>query len=119
MLIILLSFGIFTYSSKLSAKIQIIIVYNKKKNVFFFCFLATFVALITEGNEATVHTALLREMHTLSLVNIYEKKIKDIDISAISELVIGGIYHLNLHRDRSKFAEIDLNTKQERKRHQR
>jgi len=47
------------------------------------------------------------------------KKIKDIDISAISELVIGGIYHLNLHRDRSKFAEIDLNTKQERKRHQR
>lgn len=73
MLIILLSFGIFTYSSKLSAKIQIIIVYNKKKNVFF-CILATFVALITEGNEATVHTALLREMHTLSLVNIYEKK---------------------------------------------
>lgn len=72
MLIILLSFGIFTYSSKLSAKIQIIIVYNKKKR--FFCILATFVALITEGNEATVHTALLREMHTLSLVNIYEKK---------------------------------------------
>ena len=90
-----------------------------RKKRFFFCILATFVALITEGNEATVHTALLREMHTLSLVNIYEKKIKDIDISAISELVIGGIYHLNLHRDRSKFAEIDLNTKQERKRHQR
>lgn len=90
---------------------------RKKKRVF--CILATFVALIAEGNETTVRMVLLREMHTLSLVNIYEKKFKDIDISAISDLVIGGIYYLNLHRDRSKFAEIDLNTKQERKRHQR
>lgn len=67
---------------------------------------------IAEGNETTVRTAMLREMHTLPLVNIYEKKFKgtNIDISAISSLIIGGIYYLNLHRDRSKFSEIDLNT---------
>ena len=65
---------------------------------------------IAEGNETTVRTAMLREMHTLPLVNIYETKFKDTDISAISALIIGGIYYLNLHRDRSKFAEIDLNT---------
>ena len=69
---------------------------------------------IAEGNETTVRTAMLREMHTLSLVNIYEEKFKDtgIDISAISSLIIGGIYYLNLHRERSKFSDIDLNTEQ-------
>ena len=71
---------------------------------------------IAEGNETTVRTAMLREMHTLPLVNIYETKFKDTDISAISALIIGGIYYLNLHRDRSKFAEIDLNTEDGRKR---
>ena len=70
---------------------------------------------IAEGNETTVRTAMLREMHTLPLVNIYETKFKDTDISAISALIIGGIYYLNLHRDRSKFAEIDLNTEVGRK----
>ena len=71
---------------------------------------------IAEGNETTVRTAMLREMHTLPLVNTYEGKFKDIDISAISALIMGGIYYLNLHRDRSKFADIDLNTEQGRKR---
>ena len=67
---------------------------------------------IAEGNETTVRTAMLREMHTLPLVNAYEGKFKDIDISAISALIIGGIYiyYLNLHRERSKFSDIDLNT---------
>ena len=57
---------------------------------------------------------MLREMHTLPLVNIYEEKFKGtgIDISAISSLIIGGIYYLNLHRERSKFSDIDLNTEQ-------
>lgn len=45
---------------------------------------------IAEGNETTVRTAMLREMHTLPLVNTYEGKFKDIDISAISALIIGG-----------------------------
>ena len=71
---------------------------------------------IAEGNETTVRTAMLREMHTLPLVNTYKGKFKDIDISAISALIIGGVYYLNLHRDRSKFADIDVNTEQGRKR---
>ena len=65
---------------------------------------------IAEGNETTVRTAMLREMHTLPLVRTYEEKFKgtDIDIAAISSLIIGGIYYLNLHRDRSLFSEIDI-----------
>lgn len=42
---------------------------------------------IVEGNETTVRTAMLREMHTLPLVNAYEGKFKEIDISA---LIVGG-----------------------------
>lgn len=67
---------------------------------------------IAEGNETTIRTAMLREIHTLPLVAIYEHRFKDIDISAISALIVGGIYYLHLHRDRSRFAEIDLNTEQ-------
>lgn len=65
---------------------------------------------IAEGNETTVRTAMLREMHTLPLVRTYEEKFKgtNIDIAAISALIIGGIYYLNLHRDRSLFSGIDI-----------
>ena len=53
---------------------------------------------------------MLREMHTLPLVRTYEEKFKgtNIDIAAISALIIGGIYYLNLHRDRSLFSGIDI-----------
>jgi len=45
---------------------------------------------IAEGNETTVRTAMLREMHTLPLVKTYEEKFKGtgIDIAAISSLII-------------------------------
>lgn len=67
---------------------------------------------IAEGNETTVRTAMLREMHTMPLADAYGAKFKNIDVVALSALVIGGIYYLNLHRDRSKFSDIDLNTEQ-------
>lgn len=67
---------------------------------------------IAEGNETTVRTAMLREMHTMPLVDAYGAKFKNIDVVALSALVIGGIYYLNLHRDRSKFSDIDLSTDQ-------
>lgn len=67
---------------------------------------------VTDGNKTTIRTAMLREMHTMPLVNAYREKFKDIDIAAISALIIGGIYYLNLHRDRSKFADIDLNSEE-------
>ena len=73
---------------------------------------------IAEGNETTVRTAMLREMHTLPLVRTYEEKFKgtNIDIAAISSLIIGGIYYLNLHRDRSLFSEIDIKKESGKKR---
>lgn len=73
---------------------------------------------IAEGNETTVRTAMLRELHTMPLVRIYEEKFRGtgIDIAALSSLIIGGIYYLNLHRDRSPFSEIDLNTQDGRQR---
>ena len=47
MLIILLSFGIFAYNSKSSAKIQIIIAYNNKKNIFIkICILLVFLSIL-------------------------------------------------------------------------
>lgn len=39
-----------------------------------------------------------------------------IDIAAISSLIIGGIYYLNLHRDRSLFLEIDIKKESGQKR---
>jgi hypothetical protein len=73
---------------------------------------------IAEGNETAVRTAMLREMHTLPLVKTYEEKFKGtgIDIAAISSLIIGGIYYLNLHRDRSLFSEIDIKKESGQKR---
>ena len=37
------------------------------------------------------------------------KQEKSLFFFTISALIFGGIYYLNLHRDRSKFADIDLN----------
>uniref|UniRef100_A0AB33J8N4 TetR/AcrR family transcriptional regulator n=1 Tax=Prevotella sp. GTC17260 TaxID=3236796 RepID=A0AB33J8N4_9BACT len=69
---------------------------------------------IAEGNETTKRTAMLREMHTLPLVRSFEECFKDsaIDIAAISSLIIGGIYYLNLHRDRSLFSGIDVKSEE-------
>lgn len=71
---------------------------------------------IAEKNETTIRTAMLREMHALPLVEAYEEKYKDTDIVAMSALIIGGIYYLNLHKDRYKFADIDLQTEVGQKR---
>ena len=73
---------------------------------------------ISEGNETTKRTAMLREMHTLPLVKSFEERFKDsdIDIAAISSLIIGGIYYLNLHRERSYFSEIDIKSEEGQKR---
>jgi AcrR family transcriptional regulator len=67
---------------------------------------------VAEGNDTTERTSMLREFHTMPLVRSYEREFGDtgVDINAISALIIGGIYYLNLHRDRSPFGQIDLNT---------
>ena len=67
---------------------------------------------IASDNSTTQRTAMLREVHILPLVKEYEKYFKEynIDIAALTALTIGGIYYLSLHKDRSFFSGIDINT---------
>ena len=69
---------------------------------------------IAEGNDTTKRTATLREMFTLPLAEKYKALFKDtcIDFVALASLMIGGLYYLNLHKERSSFCSIDL-TKEE------
>lgn len=67
---------------------------------------------IAEGNHITERTSRLRELHALELqhsyTNIYDRD--DIDVPAITALIVAGVYYLVLHKDRSTFAGIDINT---------
>lgn len=67
---------------------------------------------IAEGNHITERTSRLRELHALELhnsyTNIYNRD--DIDVPAITALIVAGVYYLVLHKDRSTFAGIDINT---------
>ena len=69
-------------------------------------------------NETSRRTARLRELHTLPLCDKYSQIFQDsdIDIVALSVLVIGGIYYLTLHKDLSPFGGIDLNKEEGRER---
>lgn len=68
---------------------------------------------VGNGNSVTERTAMLREMLNMQLVFRFKKLFRDssssIDIAALSALMIGGIYYLFLHRDRSTFCGLDLN----------
>ncbi len=66
---------------------------------------------VSEGTHITERTARLREMDVTDLIAKYssEKK-QSIDLVAISALIVGGIYFMVLHKDRSTFAGIDLNS---------
>ncbi len=65
---------------------------------------------IAEGNETTVRTAMLREMHTLPLVKTYEERLKvsGIEIGALPSWIRGGVYYLNLHSDRSLISDFAI-----------
>lgn len=66
-----------------------------------------------ENNETTRRTARLRELHTIPLVEKYKKIFKGapFEIEVVSALIIGGIYYLVLHAERTPFAGIDVNSK--------
>lgn len=68
---------------------------------------------VGNGNPVTERTAMLREMLNMQLVFKFKKLFREgsspIDIAALSALMIGGIYYLFLHRDRSTFCGLDLN----------
>lgn len=67
---------------------------------------------IANGNSTTTRTAMLREVHISPLVKDFEHIFhgKGVDIAALTALIIGGIYYLTLHKDRSPFSGIDINT---------
>ncbi len=64
------------------------------------------------GNSTTTRTAMLREIHISPIVKDFEIVFHDkgVDIAALTALIIGGVYYLSLHKDRSPFSGIDINT---------
>lgn len=73
---------------------------------------------IAEGNHITERTSRLRELHIVELVNNFTDDLRerDDDILAITALIVAGLYYFILHKDRSTFAGIDLNTAEGRQR---
>ena len=67
---------------------------------------------VADGNHITERTSRLRELHILELINKYSDAIsgKELDLVAITTLLVAGIYYFILHKDRSTFSGIDLNT---------
>lgn len=65
-------------------------------------------------NDTTRRTARLREFHTIPLVDKYTKIFKGapFEIEVISALIIGGIYYLILHAERTPFGGIDINSQE-------
>lgn len=73
---------------------------------------------LANNNETSQRTAQLREVHTLPLCQRYANRFSDtdIDIVAISALIIGGIYYLILHNELSPFSGINLKVESDRQR---
>lgn len=73
---------------------------------------------ISTKNSLSRRTAQLREFYTLPLCKYFEKAFSDtdIDIVAISALIVGGIYYLILHNELSDFSSINLQREQDRER---
>lgn len=69
---------------------------------------------VATGNGTTIRTAMLREIHILPLVKDFEAVFRDtdVDIAALTALIIGGIYYLSLHKERSPISGIDINSEE-------
>lgn len=73
---------------------------------------------IAVDNDITKRTASIREMFTLPLAEKYDDLFKNsgIDFVAIAIIIVSGLYYLYLHKDRSTFCNIDMNTEEGRNR---
>lgn len=73
---------------------------------------------LNEDTEQTRRTANVRESMNMGLLTYYDLVFKDtkIDIKCITALLVSGIYHLVLHKERSSFCTIDFNFKEAEKR---
>lgn len=73
---------------------------------------------LSDDNVVTKRTANLRERVNESLIRLLEYCFKNsgLDINVICALMISGIYYLILHRNMSKFCDVDFSTKKGRER---
>lgn len=73
---------------------------------------------LSNDNSITRRTARLRELDSNENLREYDPLFEntDVDIRTHTALIIAGIYYLILHRDRSEFCGIDLNTDEGRRR---
>lgn len=74
---------------------------------------------ISEGTQITKRTAQLREMDINTIISRFssiDTERLTPDYVAISSLITAGIYFMVLHKDRSTFAGIDLNSPNGRQR---
>lgn len=73
---------------------------------------------IAVDNDITKRTASIREMFNLPLAEKYDDLFKNsgIDFVAIATIIVSGLYYLYLHKDRSTFCNIDMNTEEGRNR---
>lgn len=71
---------------------------------------------LAEENDITSRSAKLREANGSELIDIlhnaYSAINKEVDIRVVTALLIGGIYYLILHRNRSTFCKIDFSKKE-------
>jgi len=68
---------------------------------------------LSDDNPITRRTSGLRELVNEPLIRLLEQRFNGsgIDMNVISALMISGIYYLILHRNISKFCDIDFSTK--------
>ena len=73
---------------------------------------------LASGSEAVKKIADIRELENESLLAYYRKYFNGtgLDISGITALLIAGIYYLYLHRGKSTFCGLDLNTEKDSRR---
>lgn len=68
---------------------------------------------LSEDNSIISRTARLREVNSNQFIIYYQKifKKRNVNFNALTALVIGGIYYLILHREKSTFCGINFNTR--------
>lgn len=73
---------------------------------------------LSDDNAVTRRTANLRERVNESLIRLLESCFHNsgMDINVICALMISGIYYLILHRNMSRFCDVDFSTKKGRER---
>lgn len=71
---------------------------------------------LSEDNYVTRRTATMREKVNETLIKLMESKFADsgIDINTITAHMISGVYYLILHRNMSKFCDVDFSTRKGR-----